>query len=169
MAFSNQPLSIRRGNPVLGVILFGGFTLMGSALVYALLVHPVLRVWAARSWHQTDCRIVSGQVVYHSGNKGPTYSVEIVFKYHVGGQHYQSRHYDFMEGSTSGYDDKQAVVDRYPPGMRTVCYVNPSDPTDAVLDRDYPHDMWFGFVALIFPLIGIGGFACMWLKPPASS
>jgi hypothetical protein len=160
MAFFKQPLSDRRRTWP-GVAFCCFFICFGMIFVYAFLLRPILGVWAARSWTQTNCRIISSKVGEHDGSKGPTYSVDIVFAYTLGGHRYQGRRYDFMEGSSSGYDSKQAIVDQYPHGRRTVCYVNPANPADAVLDRDYPADLWWGVLMLIFPLFGIGGLVAI--------
>lgn len=136
------------------LIIFG---LFGSLFFYLFVIRTVLDVRAARGWTQTRCRIVSSQVGEHPGSKGTTYSVDIVFTYRVGGRQYRSNRYDFMGGSSSGYDEKQAVVDRYPARMRTDCYVNPANPSDAVLDRDYPSGLKFVLLTALFPLVGFGG------------
>jgi hypothetical protein len=100
----------------------------------------------------------------YDGSKGATYRVDIVYTYRVGKQQYRSSRYDFMGGSSSGYGSKQAAVDRYPRGKRTVCYVNPANPADAVLDRDYPDDLRIVWFVAIFPLTGIGGLVGTWIS-----
>jgi hypothetical protein len=49
------------------------------------------------------------------------------------------------------------VVARHPAGSKTVCYVNPDEPTEAVLERGFTPDMWFGLIPLLFVLVGVGG------------
>jgi len=164
MAFSKRPLSIQPpstwlANSANAMMFFGAVTLFSGFIVYQFFVQPVLDVWAARSWPATPRSIVSSEVGKYQGNSGPTYGVKIVFTYRVGGQQYESPTYDFLNGTSSSHDEKQAVVNQYPPGKRTVCYVDPSDPTDAVLDRDYPDGLTFGAILTIFPAIGVWGLA----------
>jgi hypothetical protein len=52
-------------------------------------------------------------------------------------------------------------VSRYPPGRKTVCYVNPKDPAEAVLVRGFTPSMWFGLFPLIFVAVGGGGMYAM--------
>jgi hypothetical protein len=157
MAFSNQPLSMRRSKGAGGIFGFGFFALIGLVFLYLADVQPYLMVREARSWTATPCRIVSSQVKEFDGSKGTTYSVAIEFSYRVGTQRYRTNRYDFSGGDTSsGRDEKQAVVDQYPPGKRTICYVNPSNPADAVLNREFPGG-YFGLFPLVFILIGVAG------------
>jgi hypothetical protein len=62
-----------------------------------------------------------------------------------------------MGGSSSGYRGKAEIVNRHPPGTRAVCYVNPKDPTEAVLERGFTNALWFGLIPLVFVLVGAGG------------
>jgi len=83
--------------------------------------------------------------------------VDIVFFYTINGRPFSSARYGFMGGSSSGYAGKQAIVNQYPPGRRTVCYVNPADPADAVLERRFTNDMLFGLIPLVFVGAGTAG------------
>jgi hypothetical protein len=156
MAFLNQPLSSRRKaqNPAFFYLIF---VLMGLGFTYLMFVQPVLNVWAARSWKETTCRVLSSAVGTHSGKHGYTYSVDIVYRYRIGRQWYTERRYDFRVGSSSGYDGKEAVVEQYPPGKHVTCYYNPADPADAVLNRDLPADLFFGLIPMVFTLVGALG------------
>jgi hypothetical protein len=51
----------------------------------------------------------------------------------------------------------EAVVDRYPAGQPAICYVDPSNPAEAVLDRSLGNDFYLGLIPLVFVLIGVGG------------
>src|SRR5262249_20058227 len=75
----------------------------------------------------------------------------------VGDHKYRSNQYHFMGGSSGGYNSKAAVVAQNPPGTRRVCYVNPADPNDAVLDRSFDKEYIVAIVPAIFTLVGAGG------------
>ena len=124
------------------------------ALLYPFFIKPARKVLDAKSWPATPCTIVSSTVGTHSGSKDTTYSVDITFEYTVGGATYTSRTYGFMRGSSSGYAAKQAIVSRYPPGAHTTCYVNPSEPQEAVIERGFTLEFLFGLIPLAF--VGIG-------------
>ena len=70
---------------------------------------------------------------------------------------YKANRYDFMGGSSSGYQSKQAIVSRYTPGSKAVCYVNPRDPVEAVLERGVTPIMWVGLLPLVFVFLGFIG------------
>jgi hypothetical protein len=108
--------------------------------------------------------VTSSEVKYHSGSDGGTYSVNIFYTYEINGRVFKSNTYDFAGGSSSGYEGKQAVVARHPRGTRTVCYVNPEDPTDAALERGFVPLMWFGLLPLLFVAIGAGGLISLVFK-----
>jgi len=50
-------------------------------------------------------------------------------------------------------------VARYVRGTKTVCYVNPKDPSEAVMDRGMASATWFGLIPLVFVAIGAVGIA----------
>ena len=137
---------------------FGVFLLVGAGAFYAIGVRPMLKIQEARHWATVPCTVVSSNVRSHSGSKGgTTYSVDILYRYEVDGREYRSNQYEFMGGSSSGYDGKAAIVHQFPPGMKATCYVNPSDPTEAVLEREFTTEMLWGLFPLIFFFVGAGG------------
>jgi hypothetical protein len=93
----------------------------------------------------------------HEGDDSTTYSVDVLYEYEYGGRTYRSRRYEFLGGSSSGYEGKAAIVARYPPGSRTVCRVNPGDPTEAVLHRGFTKTYLVALVPLLFMAVGGGG------------
>jgi hypothetical protein len=138
-------------------IFFLLFLLMGSVMSYGFFVQPMLKILEARHWPSVPCRVLSSQVQAHRGNKGSTYSVDIFYRYEFNGREFKGNRYHFMGGSSSGYRGKQVIVNHYPPGANTLCYVNPEEPTEAVLERGFTADMWFGLIPLVFVAVGAGG------------
>ena len=147
-----------RGSTGALVVFFSFFALFGGFMTWLVLVRPTLSILAARSWTPTPCTIISSQVgAHHGGKGGPTYSVDVVYTYQVHGQPYQATRYDFMGGSSSGYDGKAAVVRQLPPESTTTGYVNPHNPAEAVLVRGFTATILFGLIPLLFFAIGAGG------------
>ena len=136
---------------------FGLFALIGGVAFFFMGVRPVLKMLSARYWQETPCVVVSSEVRSHSSDDGSTYSVNILYAYEINGREYRANRYHFMGGSSSGYAGKTAVVNRYPPRTKTVCFVNPDDPTDAVLERGFTKDLLFGLIPLVFVVVGVGG------------
>src|SRR5262245_7897218 len=113
---------------------FSVFLLMGLGFSWAFFIWPVVRIMQAKTWRETRCTILSSSVESHrNGDGGPTYSVSVTYEYFVDDHRQVSTRYKFMGGSSSGYDGKAEIVRGLPAGTRTVCYVNPSNPAEAVL------------------------------------
>jgi hypothetical protein len=130
---------------------FSLFLLVGAVLFFFIFIRPVQQIVAAGSWDEAQCVILSSSVASHRGSKGgTTYSIEVEYEYWVDDRRYTSDRYSFAVGSTSGYEGKRKVVEDLPAGKRTVCYVNPSDPADAVLERGMTAQIWLGLLPLIF-------------------
>lgn len=151
-------------------LFFGVFLLIGLAGGYGFFVKPLLRIAEARSWTSVPCTIVSSRIASHSDSDGTSYSVEVIYRYAIDGRDYTAARYKFMTGSSSGYRGKAEIVAQLPAGKQRVCYVNPQDPTDAVLERGFTHDLWFGLIPLVFAVVGAAGlwFGVLRRKNPAS-
>lgn len=139
-----------------GVAFFAVFLLAGLGFS-AFFVWPLVRLVEARSWVETPCEVIESRVATHAGDDGDTYSVEAVYRYTVAGREYRSERYDFFPGSTSGYEGKARIVESLPPGTRTVCWVDPEDPAEAVLTRRITTEYLFGLIPLAFVAVGLGG------------
>jgi hypothetical protein len=155
-----RPLS-DRATPAFGIrfatLFFGVFAVMGCILFYFFSARPFIEILSARQWPEVPCTIISSAVKSHSGNHGSTYSVNILYSYAINDREFKANRYDFMGGSSSGYQSKQAIVSRYHPGSKALCYVNPSEPTEAVLERGFTPLMWVGLLPLVFVLLGFYG------------
>ncbi len=147
-----------------GLFLFGlVFAAFGLSFIWFMLVSPILKSRAARTWSEAQCRIISSEVKVHSGDDGPTYSPDIKFEFEVGGQRFQGDKYSFSTMSNSTGWAKQ-IVKRYRPGEVHSCFYDPNAPNDSVLNRDLD---WSGsgfvfplFLLSIFVLVGLG--VCAW-------
>jgi hypothetical protein len=163
------------------LVLFGlVFAAAGSGFSYPLLVRPLWNSRLARSWVQTPCKIISTRVLSHDSDDGTTYSVDILYDYVFKDHAYRSNRYDFIGGSSSGYDGKQAIVNHYRQMNNPVCYVDPGNPSSAVLVRAVTWKNAIGLFPLIFVVVGlavmIGGIVSMsrrkgqqWWLPKAQS
>ncbi len=66
-----------------------------------------------------------------------------------------------MPERTSGLVDKAAIVARLPAGTKTVCFVNPDDPLDAVIERGPTRELLFGLV-IPLPITLLGVYMLVW-------
>ena len=152
---SNAEGATSRGQFWFLVIFFSVFLIVGVA-VTAAMVGSVVRGVTSRGWSPVPATVVSSNVRSHSG-EDTSYSVNILYAYAVGGREYRSNRYNFMGGSSSGYQGKREIVDRHPPGTRVTAYVNPDDPTEAVIERGVTPGMLLLLAPLLFAGVGAGG------------
>lgn len=135
-------------------LFFLPFFLIGTGFFATLLLRPLYHVWQARHWQVTPCVIDSSEVGTHPGDEDTTFSVDIAYHYTFGGQPYTSRRYDFVTITSLERRRKEAIVKNLSPGTETVCYVDPTAPAEAVINRGWRPDMGAGFLGLFFGLLG---------------
>ncbi len=139
-----------------GLILFGAvFALFGLIALMPMLIIPLQKTNAAKTWTAVPATVVSSKVKSHSDDDGTTYSPYIAYRYEVAGEEYLGDQYTFMGGSSSGRESKAAIVRQYPKGHTFNIYVNPDDPTESVIKRDASRSLLFGLVPLVFVFVGI--------------
>jgi hypothetical protein len=136
---------------------FAVFTAIGGAMLYPLGIKPIAATIAARSWVATPCRILRAEVRDHDGDDGTTYSVYIQYQYQFNGRTYTSDRYEFMGGSSSGYRRKARIVAEYKSAAGPICYVDPENPSQAVLKRGFHAKLLLALFPLPFLLVGLGG------------
>lgn len=159
---NNRPQRIAiqgRKGPAAAVAFFALFAVVGLGVSIPLFILPAVRIIEARNWQSVPCRVLRSEVRSHDSDDGTTYSVHILFEYELNGQTLRTDRYSFMGGSSSGYRRKRRVVDRYPVGSEARCWVDPEDPTRAVLFRGFSPVLWFGLIPAVFVLVGVGGMA----------
>jgi hypothetical protein len=122
-----------------------------SAVLYFFSIVPLRRVRRAKLWRETPCVILSSSVEEDATDSG-VYRVLVTYKFEAAGRAYVASRYSFAVGATAGCRGKRAVVARLAPGTRAVCYVNPTNPGDAVLERGVTWDMVFVGVLMVVML-----------------
>ncbi len=135
---------------------FGLFAVFGGAFLL-FFAFPIARKVASTGWQAVPATILWSGVGVHSGDDGNTYSVDVLYEYEHGGRRWRANRYRFMSGSSSGQEGKQEVVGRLPAGARVDVWVDPDDPSAAVLDRALGGLMWFALLPLVFVAVGVGG------------
>jgi hypothetical protein len=160
-------VSASRTGTKFAVGLLAVFFVIGAVVSYFITVRPLLQVLSARDWTVTPCTIVSSRVQSHRGDDGTTYRVDILYRYEFAGREHRSNRYQFVGGSSSGYQGKARIVGRHPVGAQRTCYVNPRNPAEAVLERGLTPEMWFGAIPVVFMLVGAVGTIAMLRRQPA--
>ena len=129
-----------RGGLLIGLGAFGLFGVLFLMGMHALCFgHFVAQrnVAASQSWVETRCEILEAGVNVHpDSDHGDSYTLYVKFKYEFDRQEYISNRYDFSYMAHSDEAVPQTVVSKLPPGTQTACYVNPDDPSEAVVKRE---------------------------------
>lgn len=111
------------------------------------------------NWAEVECTIIESRVEDRKiGRDVKTeYRFSVLYGYRFDDEEITSERYS-LRGSPWSGDDKRAakLVDNYPAGEATMCFVDPTDPESAVLKRDSKapgYSLWF---PLIFVVGGLG-------------
>jgi len=112
------------------------------ALIFGV-IYPTVRVWQVRNWTPTPC-------VVHFKHQLPMQGDDMHYTYSFGGKSYDSTS---LTASINATRDNE-WEERYPDGLTAQCYVNPSDPQQAVLTRNWGGTPPFMLVWSVF-MIGV--------------
>ena len=127
-----------------------------AAVVYYTIL-PIYRYVQARSWPAVPCEIVGSSIVECGDNDVTYYLVNV--QYHYAFQHkpFESTRYSIpnpaMRCGTRGQAEQW--VSAFPSGSTKVCFVNPSEPSFAVLNRDWSRDYLTGVGLAILIVVGM--------------
>jgi len=154
---ATESISTKGKSKYAAAAFFGLFAIVGGVMLYFLGIKPIARTIDAESWAETPCKVLRAEVRSHDSDDGTTYSVYILYRYEFAGRTYKCDRYDFIGGSSSGYRGKARVVALYEAEAKPVCYVNPDNPSDAVLKRGFHAKLLLALFPLPFLLVGVGG------------
>ena len=131
----------------------------GAVLSLAFLLGPVRHTIAARLWRAEECKILRSEVRRYPSSRGSdSYSPEIVYSYAVNNREHRSDTYSFFEYSASGWASAQRIANGYRRGSTVTCYVNPTDPDDATLNRNPS----LGWLIGLLPFALLAGGRALW-------
>jgi tetratricopeptide (TPR) repeat protein len=155
--------------PLQTALFFGGLMMIGLVGAYFFGYRPVSEFVAVRDWLGVPCEIVSSSVATRTSRSrdsdghtrtNTTHNVDVAFRYEHNGQRYTGTRYQLVPVSRSGigaYSAIQLKVAALPVGLQSTCWVDPTDPENAVLDRSMTMGTWFGLIPLTFFAIGVAG------------
>jgi hypothetical protein len=149
----------------LGLSLFFLFFFAIGSLFEILILLGVAQAAGQRTWEQTPCTIVASEVQERQEG-GEPYIFVVQYRYEYKGNAREGTGYRRGYNGGGEYSKAQELVEKYPAGLATSCYVNPTNPDEAALERD---SMLIGLVLLfplIFVVIGAGGLYFTWRKQP---
>jgi hypothetical protein len=153
---SASTTSEKKGNFLL-IPFFSIFAIAGTCILIFLTLPSIQKYVSAKSWIPIECKIVWSEIRTNSDSDGTTYSLDIFYQYEYQGQIYHSNSYDFFDVSSSGYQAKQNIINRYPENSVRRCFINPHKPWEAVLLKDLNATAFFWLFPIPFMLIGYIG------------
>ena len=120
-------------------------------LIFVLVswVRPLTSMISSLAWIETPCIILNSEVklVYSSSVETKnTYKILIYYKYNFNGANYVESEYNFDNEATVFRTWKDAIVSAFPCGLATKCFVNPKNPSEAVLYRGPFTSFWYGLI-----------------------
>jgi hypothetical protein len=165
-----DPSRLRRSLRSVGLLLL----LLGALALWIFYLGPARGASAARAWKETPCRMVSIERTLRKGKRHHTkVDLEVLYEYVVEGRTYQSSRYRFG-GHVEDPEALQAFGNLRS-GRSTTCWVNPTDPADAVLLQGFTPKRADVAFAVSCLLAGAGLLSAAWLLarraplPPAGS
>lgn len=143
---------------LVGILLGGIMVAIGWSATKMLVWTPMSSYFAARSWQQIPCTIQESRLGVATGPKrdGRESRIEVTYTYSLRGKEYSSSRYDLLGAyTTTDQREKREILARYPKGTRTLCWVNPENPREAVLKRDFSADYLVGSLFSLFIPAGL--------------
>jgi len=145
-------------------LFFFVFFAMGS-LFEVFIVREFGRAVGQRSWKKVPCKIVSSEVQERDDSERP-FAFAVSYEYEFGGRTHTGTAYKRGYSGSEKYSQAQNLLQKYPVGLSTVCYVGAGSPGRAVLKRDSLMIGLLAFFPLIFVAVGAGGIYLTWRKQP---
>ncbi len=131
--------------------------LIGAVFVY-LLWNSYSKAKATRGWTETECLVIRSKVKERSAkNITREFSWSIEYIYDFDGVSYTSKLYT-LRGSKWGSSRKDTLflMSKYPKDEKAMCFVNPAEPSEAILEHDSKaagYSIWF---PMLFVIGGLG-------------
>ena len=139
----------------------GLFLALAGLLFTGVLWRSYQRAMETRTWIETPCRIVSSVVLSeHPTPHSPmAYRLGLQYEYEFKGTRHIGTKVKRVEGESPHKDKIEALADDHPGGRTTVCFVNPAQPAEAILQ----HATKAALYSIWFPLLFVlGGGMMAW-------
>ncbi len=147
---------LRRSN---GFLLGGPFLIfVGLAGHLMFFTMPLWNGLRSLRWPAVPCIIEDGNV-RSARNSGiisfNVYWPDIVYRYQVGDRTYRANTNNASFVGSPWYYGARRVVREHPPLRSATCYVNPANPSEAVLVRGASETQWYGLWPLFMAALGL--------------
>ena len=124
---------------------------VGVVVGYYFVWKPMGVASKAKNWPEVPCIIEINNLHIKKNDdkkkklKKPIYMIDIQYSYQVKGKEYKSTAYGFMDVPGTDRDYFARIVTLYLKGKKCTCFVNPDNPSQAVINRNYQK----GFLTII--------------------
>ena len=139
------------GAVALGLII----SVIGAFFCFALWI-GYQKAELSRGWDEVPCEITNSWVETRPPKSSPSYLFRIEYKYTYKDKDFVGTKRKRVDGASSVKSKAFELMADYPEGMRTVCYVNPKDPTFAILVHDSKAALYTIWFPGLFVIAGIG-------------
>lgn len=147
----------------LGCLVLFATPFAAAGLFVGFLALKMLWLWVeVREWQEVPAQIVQTDLITSTGDDSNTYRVEATYHYEFGGVAHQGDRVGLSTGSDNigsfHQDVYRQLADHQATGKPFRCYVNPQEPTDALLYRELRWGLFalMGVFGLVFSGVGIG-------------
>ena len=130
------------------------FAVVGGAVFTFLFAVPFVRTLASAGWEARPCTVARSTVRSWSTDDGTSYRADILYKYSAHGREWRSNRVTFFSALSSGRGEARAIQDRYPAGSDHTAWVDPADPAQSVLEREFRPRYLLGLLPLLFLFAG---------------
>jgi hypothetical protein len=112
------------------------FMCLGGAALVCIGGKAALKAWQARDWPAVSC-VIDNSGINSSYKPGHdlVYAFFVAYHYSFNGQDYHSDSVGFDPPGEMDLKSAGALSNRFARGAHATCWVDPQNPTDAVLDR----------------------------------
>lgn len=149
------PLTTRIGCTIF-IALFPLFAIV----ITFLIIGDIWHIFDQRSWEARPCIILESSV--RENPKKPYFTFEVKYQYEYNDETYISKSFRDDHRGSDYYSNVDKLVQKYPVGSETICFVNPNDPQMALLERTSLFNLFFLLIPL--SMIFIGFKLIMWIS-----
>lgn len=136
-------------------LFFGTLVTVAFAIpAWFFFLMPFLQTRAAQFWTGVPCTIVSSRNIQTAGRR-PATIFKVQYRYSIDGTSYFGDEYSFWMERTSLLYRRDRILPlpgKFAPGADATCFVNPSNPAQAILDRSLPPNFAFAAMLISLPL-----------------
>lgn len=147
-----------------------GLTLAAAGIAFTwFLWHAYQRALETDGWTATPCVIRNAHVEETRENLSSPiqYAPSVLYNYTVESENRESSRIRRVPGQTfKERAEADAIIAKYPANQGAICYVNPDNPNEAILQRETHASVYSIWFPLLFFVGGMGMVIHIWWPQP---